>query len=55
VNVTLITLAAAKLCMNCEFISDAKHELCPKCGCFANWLPLGKLLEPLAPIAEVSR
>lgn len=37
-------LASAKLCSNCDYISDARGETCPACGAFANWLPLARLL-----------
>jgi len=43
----IVALANSKLCMNCEYISDAadaKTETCLKCGEHANWLPLGKIL-----------
>jgi RNA polymerase subunit RPABC4/transcription elongation factor Spt4 len=40
----MIALAKAKLCSNCEGISDATGERCPACGSVANWLTLASLL-----------
>ena len=40
----MIPLATARLCSNCEHICDARGEHCPKCGAFANWLSIAKLL-----------
>ena len=43
-----LPLSNAKLCMNCEQISDARGETCPACAARANWLPIGRLLGSLA-------
>jgi hypothetical protein len=40
----MISLSNAGLCLNCETISDARTEYCPRCAAIANWLPLGRLL-----------
>lgn len=40
----MVALAKAKLCMNCEYISDATKETCPHCGEFANWLSVSNAL-----------
>jgi RNA polymerase subunit RPABC4/transcription elongation factor Spt4 len=39
-----VSLSRARLCSNCEQISDARGETCPACGAFANWLSLANLL-----------
>jgi RNA polymerase subunit RPABC4/transcription elongation factor Spt4 len=39
-----LDLSRAKLCMNCETISDATGERCPKCAAIANWLTLSTVL-----------
>lgn len=47
--VVSIPLASAKLCVNCECISNATTETCPQCGSYANWLEVKRVLndEPL--------
>lgn len=36
-------LSVAVLCANCETISDAKHDACPKCGS-KSLINLGRIL-----------
>ena len=50
-----IPLAQAKLCANCEGISDAKGETCPACGAFANWLSIARLLASPQEKAQIVR
>ena len=42
-----LSLSSAKMCLNCETISDARGETCPACAARANWLPIGRLLGSL--------
>jgi len=42
-----VPLADAKLCLNCEYISNATKETCPQCAAPANWLILANILGTL--------
>jgi hypothetical protein len=48
-----IPLSRAFLCVNCEQVSEAKHEACPVCGS-VTLLSLARILNPSPELGQVT-